>query len=362
MSGLRIALVASNSHPIAQPFAGGLEAHVWLLARALRDRGHRVTLFAAPGSDPGSGADSIAVRDLTLSTAAVQDISMPSPQFLIDHHAYLGLMVDLISSGAASFDVVHNHSLHYLPLAMAPALTVPMLTTLHTPPTPWLESALHITGGHGSEFAAVSRYTAAAWRHAVGDIGIVGNGIDTRCWPVGDGGDDLVWSGRITPEKAPHLAIDVARRAGRRLHLAGPIHDRPYFDRFIRPALDPAVVYHGHLRSDRLARLIGSCAVALITPQWDEPYGLVVAEALACGTPVVAFARGGIPEIVDETCGCLVPAGDTAAMAAAVPVAAGLRRRAARRHAETACDQVTMVEAYLDRYRRLIDTAVPELR
>ncbi len=93
--GLRIALIASNSYPIAQPFAGGLEAHVWLLARTLCDRGHRVTLFAAPGSDPGSGAGTLAIRDLPLSSAAAQDISMPAPQFLVDHHAYLGLMLDL---------------------------------------------------------------------------------------------------------------------------------------------------------------------------------------------------------------------------------------------------------------------------
>ncbi len=350
---LRVALLASNRHPIAQPFAGGLEAHVWHLARALRQRGHRVTLFAADGSDPGGGVATMRVRGIRPSSAAAHDVSMPSERFLADHHAYLRLMMEMIDTGPECFDIIHNHSLHYLPLAMAPMLEVPMLTTLHTPPTPWLESALDISGGAGSRFAAVSRYTADAWRHAAPDVAVIGNGIDTEAWPVGDGGEDLVWFGRFTPEKGPHLGIEAARYAGRRLHLAGPISDARYFDDHIAPMLGPGVRYHGHLDQARLARLIGACAAALVTPLWDEPYGLVVAESLACGTPVAAFARGGVPEILDDRCGRLATPGDGRALAAAAGEAVRLSRAQARRRAVTACGERAMIAAYLRCYRRM---------
>ena len=146
-AGYRIAVIASSRFPICQPFAGGLEAHVWHLSRNLAAQGHEVSLFAAPGSDPALGSGALTVRELTLSKAATSDVSMPAPAFMAAHHGYLSLMLDLAKYGADRFDLVHNHSLHYLPVAMSPLLSIPMLTTLHTPPTPWLESALDTTAG-----------------------------------------------------------------------------------------------------------------------------------------------------------------------------------------------------------------------
>lgn len=355
MSGpLRIALIASSRHPINQPFAGGLEAHVWHLARALAEQGHQVALFAAAGSDPALGCTSLQVQDLELSDAARADVSMPAENFMDDHHAYLELMLQLSGPRADDFDVIHNHSLHYLPVAMAPLLSTPMLTTVHTPPTPWLESAIRTTGGRGTRFAAVSEHTAAAWAPAGGPFTVVPNGIDARRWPLGRGGDSAVWFGRITAEKAPHLAVAAARLAGRALTLAGPISDPGYFAEFIRPQLGDTVRYAGHLTQRRLARVVGAASVALVTPTWDEPYGLVVAEAICCGTPVVAFDRGGIPERVTPESGCLVPPGDVAALAAAIPVAARLPRRRVHEHAVRSCSAAAMLRAYLDLYRQMI--------
>ncbi|MFF0547134.1 glycosyltransferase family 4 protein [Nocardia thailandica] len=351
---LSIALLASSRHPIRQPFAGGLEAHVWYLARALRRRGHRVTLFAAEGSDPAATDATVRVQPFRASAAAGNDPSAAPAPFLADHHAYLALMIDLAALGSRSFDVVHNHSLHYLPLAMAPALDIPMLTTLHTPPTPWLESALEVSLGAGSGFVAVSEHTARSWRPTVPDVDVIANGVDVASWPVGPGGDDLAWFGRLTPEKGAHLAIATARRAGRRLHLAGPVSDRRYFDERVAPCLDGDIVYHGHLDQPALADLIGGCGAVLVTPLWDEPYGLVVAEALACGTPVAAFRRGGIPEILDATCGRLAEPGDVDGLAATVEEVCGLDRAAVRARAVAHCGHDPMVEAYLRRYRHLI--------
>lgn len=352
---LRVALIASNRFPIRQPFAGGLEAHVFQLARGLAAGGCRVSLFAAPDSDPALGCRSLEVRPLGLSEAARRDVSMPAPAFMADHHAYLSLMLWLAGPGRSEFDVIHNHSLHYLPVSMASMLQTPMLTTVHTPPTPWLESAIDASNGQFGRFAAVSRHTAGLWRNRIGEVTVVPNGIDTDGWPLGAGGPDLVWFGRITQEKAPHLAIAAARRSGRALVLAGPICDNDYFAQHVAPELDGDIRYAGHLDHRRLAGLVGAAAAALVTPTWDEPYGLVVAEAMACGTPVVAFARGGIPELIDDTVGRLVGADDVPAMAEAVAEVVRLPRKQVREHAIRHCSATAMVGAYCDLYRRMID-------
>jgi glycosyltransferase involved in cell wall biosynthesis len=164
-----------------------------------------------------------------------------------------------------------------------------------------------------------------------------------------------VWFGRITAEKAPHLGIAAARLARKPLVLAGPIADRHYFATQVAPHLDDEIRYAGHLGQDELARLIGSAQAALITPMWDEPYGLVIAEAMGCGTPVVAFARGGIPELVVPQSGRLVAPGDVAAMARAVPEVMRLPRGQVREHAERHCSSAAMVDAYLGLYRQMIE-------
>jgi glycosyltransferase involved in cell wall biosynthesis len=351
---LRIALIAPNRFPIRQPFAGGLEAHVWHLSRALAQQGHHVTLFAATGSDPVPECAQLTVRTLNRSAVAARPFPPPGAVVESDYHAYLQLMMELTDRSATRFDVIHNHSLHQLPIALAPRLRTAMLTTLHTPPFTWLESAIGTTEGAGVTFAAVSRHTAAAWSRVLDRVIVVPNGVDVHRWPAGPGGQYLVWFGRITPEKGPHLAIEAAARSGLRLVLAGPVGNADYFREKIQPKLGERTSYAGHLRQDQLAVLVGGAAAALVTPLWDEPYGLVVAEALACGTPVVAFARGGIPEVVDAQSGRLVKPRDVAAMAAAVPEAIRLSRTAVRERALIKCSAHTMVESYLGIYRELI--------
>jgi glycosyltransferase involved in cell wall biosynthesis len=181
---------------------------------------------------------------------------------------------------------------------------------------------------------------------------VIANGIDLDRWPVGDGaGGYAVWSGRLVPEKGAHLAVAAAASAGIPLFLAGPAPDPAYLHDVLEPRLGRGARWVGHLDHAALARLVGSAAVAVVTPCWDEPYGLVVAEALATGTPVAAFARGAVPELVTERCATLAESGDVAGLAAAIRRSAGLCRTDARARALKTCSATRMIDEYEALYR-----------
>lgn len=353
---MRIALLASARHAIRRPYAGGLEALTHQLAVELRRRGHEVRLFASGDSDPTLGTTAIVPRagSFELTDAARRDPSMVAEPFLEEHHAYLAAMLRL--GADRDVDVIHNHSLHYLPIAMAPSLQAPVLTTLHTPPTPWLEGAMAtLPADSTATFVSVSATNARAWPRADLIRRVVHNGIPLGEWPLREGtGDHVAWMGRVTPEKAPHLALDAAALAGVPIVLAGPIGDATYVAREVVPRLGPGARWAGHLDTGELAELVGTARACLVTPAWEEPYGLVVSEALACGTPVVGFARGALPELVDPSCGVLVPPDDVEALAAAIPLVDDIDPAACRDRVEREGSIELMTDLYEEVYAELV--------
>ncbi|HWM16057.1 MAG TPA: glycosyltransferase [Microbacterium sp.] len=344
MKRLRICLIASSRFPVAEPFAGGLEAHTHSLTCALVALGHTVTLFAAEGSDSALGARVLAAEQFHPSALARRDIAAPPSHWMQEHHAYLSLCLELMATGAARFDVIHNNSLHHLPIAMSASIPLPIVTTLHTPPTPWLESALRFASDR-SRFVAVSAFTARQWQGAA-PATVIPNGVDVSRWTPGPGGGPPIWFGRLVPEKAPHLAIHAARLAGMPLDIAGPILDPGYFETMVVPLLGSGIRYIGHLDSLTLARRVGEASVTVVTPVWDEPYGLVAAESMATGTPVAAFARGGLTEVVSSDSGRLCTPDDVSAMAQCMVEASTLSRAKTRAHAVAHCSIDAMVSAY----------------
>lgn len=349
---LRVLVVAPERHALRQPHAGGLEAVVWNRVRWLRRRGHRVDLCAAAGSD-FLGSD--------------PDLHLPSPRWHRTHDAsdtenpagHRGRMADAfarvrsrLTDPLDGVDVVDNHSLHGDPILWSRDLGVPVVTTLHTPPLPdMVRAARSLPSSAPHRFLAVSQYTARSWSAEGVDAFVFPNGVDSTEWRRGAGGDHWVWFGRIVPEKAPHLAIRAALLAGARIRIAGRIGDPVYFDREVAPLLGDGAEYVGPLRQPELCALVGASSVALVTPVWSEPFGLVLAEALMTGTPVVAFDAGGAREVLAGLPGCaVVRARDVSALARAavslaaeaasgafrdrVRAAASARHSLARRHRE----------------------------
>lgn len=325
---LRVLVVAPSRYPLRQPHAGGLEAVVWDRVRWLRARGHEVTLVAADGSDFLGDVPEFRLPVPIWDRRADASDTMYPPGYADRLSSAMEAALLRLRADRHLFDVVDNHSLHGEPILWTREAGIPVVTTLHTPPLePMLDAAERVVD-HAHRFVAVSQATAQAWSAEGVDAFVFPNGIDTDRWTRGPGGTRWVWSGRIVPEKAPHLAIQAARLAGAEIVVAGRIGDVDYYEHMVRPLLDERARYVGALRQPDLCRLVGESAVALVTPMWEEPFGLVIAEALATGTPVAAFDIGGVSEVLaGAPAAAVVTPGDVGGLAAA---AADLARQAQR--------------------------------
>ncbi len=345
---MRIAIIAHLAFPIGEPFHGGLEAHTHTLARELVHRGHAVTLFARSDSDPA----------FRLISPALEDVAGSRVQLF---RAYLEIVTAIQRGG---FDLVHNNSLHFLPLCLAHTFGCPTVTTFHSPPFPDLTRGVEIARAHpASAFVAVSAYIARQWADILPDCRVVHNSIEPGRWEATDtaAAGTSIWIGRFCPEKAPHYAILAARAAGFTLWLAGSIYDSVYFTNEVEPLLGGQVHYLGHLDHAGVSSFAGRASVGLFTSTWDEPFGLVIPEMLACGTPVVSFDSGAAAEILDDTCGIIVEKGDVAGMAAAMLAAGDLRRSDCRYRAEVGFPIDRMVSEYEAIYRQLGTAAPPRI-
>lgn len=319
--GLRIAVLAHLHHAVASPFAGGLEAHTAQAVAALADRGHDVVLFAKEGSHVV--CRQVAVLDGRFRVNGYPDSVSRDRQ----HRVLDGAMRSAVRAARRGFDVVLNNSLS--PVPHRELRGVPTLHVFHTPPLPRI---VDVFGGAGWEpdprhaYVSVSETNARGWRPHLPALGVVHNGIPLRQWTAGPARrtGQAVWTGRITPEKGAHVAIEAARLAGMELVLAGPIHDPEYFSVLIEPELGASVRYAGHLDHAELRQLVSGSEVFVASPLWDEPFGLNVVEALACGTPVAALPAGAMAEIIAPGAGFVASRSDAASLAAAIASARGL--------------------------------------
>jgi len=316
---VRIALLTHLRHPIAPPFAGGLEAYTWKLADGLTARGHTVVLFASGDSDRRFALDPVIPVHHERSHAGLEHRGDAG----LKDHLDRGYAAACDRIAAGGFDVLHNNSLSRLPLEKWRTAATPTVTSLHVPPYDALRWFVQASPAGGHRITATSRAQLDAWwpDGAPREASVLHNGIDPAAWPYQPRGDgSAVWCARITPDKGAHHAIVAARRAGLPLTLFGPIEEPDYWDAQVVPLLGDTIRYGGRLGGAALAAEVGRASVFLTTPCWDEPFGLAAVEAMACGLPIAGFARGGVPEIVGEA-GSLAAPGDAADLARAIGAA-----------------------------------------
>ena len=335
---------------VPPPGYGGIEAVVGLLTDELARRGHEVTLFAAPGS---------------LSLARVHALlDRPHPDEIqralheVDHVARAFAAIDHARDHGRPFDVVHDHS-GFVAFAIADRLSTPLLHTLHGPFT---DDTAPFYAQHASKahVVAISHAQLATAPTGLQGASVIPNPIDADQWPlVKDKEPYLLWVGRMTAEKGPHRAIRAARMAGIRLVLAGPVQpgQEAFFAREIEPRLDGnQVSYVGEITGEHKKRLF-SRALALLMPiRWPEPFGMVMLEAMVCGTPVIAFPEGSARELVTpHTTGLLVD--DEHEMAEACRQAAQIDPEQCRQAIVDRCDVRRVAQRYEQIYRRVATQA-----
>jgi glycosyltransferase involved in cell wall biosynthesis len=340
---LHIAMLAPPWIPVPAPAYGGIEEVVRLLCDGLVAEGHDVTLFAPAGSE--SPADVVPV----LEEAHPDEIQVARIE--ADHVARVFGAIDVAREQGTPYDVVHDHVGHTA-LAMADRLSIPLVHTLHGP---FDEDACTFYAEHGHK-ACIVAISQAQLDDAPPEMGggvVVHNPIDVAEWPWQEEKDDyLLWIGRMSPDKGAHRAAAAAREAGVRLLIAGPVQpgQEEFFAEEVEPLLGDGIEYVGEADAERKRELYLHARALLMPIRWPEPFGLVMAESLACGTPVIAFPEGSAPELVrDGKTGFLVD--DEHAMAAAVGRLGEIEPAACRRDCEERFGVAAVVHGYEAVYR-----------
>jgi len=338
---MRIAQVAPLSESVPPKLYGGTERVVSYLTEELVAQGHEVTLFAS--GDSRTRARLCAPVAKALRLGGSYDDAVP----------YHLVEIEEVVRRARDFDVVHFHT-DYIHFPMARRLPVPHVTTLHGR----LDlKDLILLYREFSDIPVVSISDAQraplAWANWQATVY---HGLPLDLYRLSETADGyLAFLGRIAPEKRPDRAIEIARRAGVPLKIAAKVDraDQDYYERRIRPLLrGPGVEFVGEIGESEKQAFLGNACALLFPIDWPEPFGLVMIEAMACGTPVIAYRCGSVPEVIDDGVTGFVVDSVPAAVAA-VERAAALDRRRVRQRFEERFSVARMAERYLEVYGRL---------
>jgi len=371
---MRIALISQLYGPVRESFSGGTEVFVYNLAEELARRGHKVTVFATGDSElKNSKLISVVDRSywaklLEATKEEIEDIYTVRRWMGDEVLGYLKSIIYL-KKNANDFDIVHNHSLNYISLTLPDyLLDLPFLTTLHFPEhkTRYLEPSKELTRQKRlpGDFVTVSENQKEATK-GLDVMGYVHNGISLGRFTFNpDGGDYIAWAGRIVPEKGLDVALAIAKKLNLPIKFIGSSSDLNYFEKIKKIASqNQRAEYLGELSGQNLVEFYQKAKVILLPIRWDEPFGLVSIEAMACGAPLIVFDRGAFREIIkDDETGFIVPPDDIDAMAKAVQKIYDMpeeeyakMRRNCRQHVEANFTVEKMVDGYEKVYQKVID-------
>lgn len=335
---LKVALLGPIAWRTPPRHYGPWEQVTSLLAEGLTAGGVDVTLFATLDSITSGTLDGVC------PTGYAEDPSL-------DGRVWEAMHVAHALGRSAEFDLVHSH-LDWLPLAFADHCRAPLLTTVHG------FSGAGILPAYARARSAYVSISDADRSPELDYVATVHHGIDLGLLPFDPrGGRGLVVFGRVHPDKGTHTAIEIARRAGLPLTVCGIVQDRSYFEERVAPHVDgERVRFLGSVGPERRAEILGGSAALLHPIAFDEPFGLSVVESMACGTPVVAYRRGSMAEVVDPgVTGFLVDTVEEAV--SAVSRVGAIDRAGCRAQAERRFGVDRMVANYLRVYRDIVDRA-----
>ncbi len=338
---MQIAQIAPLTEAVPPKFYGGTERVVAYLTDALVELGHDVTLFAS--------GDSLTKAKL----APVWPSALRLDSSVKDHFVPLFMEMEMVARRAHEFDVIHAH-LDYFGYPLLRLLNVPSVTTLHgrldlreLPALYGLYGDVPVVSISNSQREPLPEANYVATIH---------HGLPQDLLAKGPGtGGYLAFLGRISPEKAPDAAIRIAARAGMRLKIAAKVDkvDEDYFNATIRPLLSqPHVEFIGEIGERQKQEFLGNAAGLVFPIAWREPFGLVMIEAMACGTPVIAFQNGSVPEVIEDGVTGFVVENETQA-AAATQKLGMLDRNRIRAEFDRRFTAQHMAQNYLKLYSRL---------
>jgi glycosyltransferase involved in cell wall biosynthesis len=337
---LRVAMLSPIAWSTPPEHYGPWEQVVATLTNALVERDVDVTLYATADSQ-----------------TAGRLVSVAPGGYEVDHtydvkvYEALHIARCFEDTSRGRYDVVHNH-FDFLPLAFTRLVATPVVTTIHGLSSPSILPAYAAYDGH-VHYVAISDADRHPALHYAATIhhGIALDDFPFRLQPDDDG--HVVCFGRIHPDKGTHLAIDIARRAGRPIRVYGIVHDADYFDAKVRPRLGPDATFGGAVGGQDRAEALGAAAALIHPVEFDEPFGLSVVEAMACGTPAVVFRRGAMAETVRHgVTGFVVD--DPAGAVDVLGRVDRLDRHACREHIERRFSAGRMADDYLALYRRVL--------
>jgi glycosyltransferase involved in cell wall biosynthesis len=342
MKKMRIAQVAPLAESVPPKLYGGTERVVAWLVEELVELGHEVTLFASGDSVTRANLVSVCPRALRLGRPRSDPIAAQAA------------LLEAVAQHAADFDVIHTH-IDWLHLPLLSRLGIPFITTPHGRlDLPGLPEV--ICRFPGAPFVSISDNQRAPLGGA-NWLGTVYHGLPVNSFrPSYQRGSYLAFLGRLTSEKGPEVAIRIAQAAGIPLHIAAkvPRAERGYFKNKLEPQIDgDQVKLIGEVDDESKEKFLAGAAALLFPIDWPEPFGLVMIEAMACGTPVIAFRSGSVPEVVDDGLTGFVVDGEAEAVQA-IGRLNELDRRNVRAHFEQRFTAKRMAIEYLRHYERAL--------